>query len=80
MALPREDYLHCGIISALSVLQGSHGPVMFAALIVDYIMCGKLDSVSVAVSDLPSGKVKTTLEELEAISDPERFKQEASYN
>lgn len=63
MALPREDYLHCGIISALSVLQGSHGPVMFAALIVDYIVCGQ-----------------TTLEELEAISDPERFKQEASYN
>ena len=77
MALPREDYLHCGIISALSVLQGSHGLVMFAALIVDYIVCGKLDSVSVAV---PSGKVKTTLEELEAISDLERFKQEASYN
>ena len=80
MALQREEYLHYGIISALSVLQGSPGPVMFAAPIVDYIVYGKLDSVSVPVSDLPSGKVKTTLEELEAIGDRERFKQEASFN
>ena len=35
MALQREEYLHYGIISALSVLRGSPGPVMFAAPIVD---------------------------------------------
>ena len=34
MALQREEYLHYGIISALSVLQGSPGPAMFAAPIV----------------------------------------------
>lgn len=34
MALQREEYLHYGIILALSVLQGSLGPVMFAAPIV----------------------------------------------
>lgn len=71
MALQREVYLRYGIISSPSVLQGSPGPVMFAAPIVGYIMYGRLDSVSVSVSDLPSGKVKTTLEELEAISDPD---------
>ena len=49
MALQREEYLHYGIISALSVLQGSPGPVMFAAPVVDYIVYGKLDSVSVSV-------------------------------
>ena len=50
---------------------------MFAAPVVDYKLCGKLDAVRVSVCDL-SGKVKTTLEELEAISDPVKFKQEAS--
>lgn len=34
MALQREEYLQYGIILALSVLQGSLGPVMFAAPIV----------------------------------------------
>jgi len=53
---------------------------MFAAPTVDYIVYGKLDSVSVSVSDLPNRKVKTTLEDLEAIGDRERFKQEASFN
>ena len=48
MALQREEYLHYGIISALSVLQGSPGPVMFAAPVEDYIVYGKLDSVSVS--------------------------------
>ena len=43
-------------------------------------MYGKLDAVKVSVSDLISGRVKTTLEELEAISDPVKFKQEASFN
>lgn len=36
--------------------------------------------MKVSVSDLISGRVKTTLEELEAISDPVKFKQEASFN
>ena len=80
MALQSVEYLHYGIISALSVLQGSPGPVMFAAPSVDYIVYGKLDSVSVSVSDLPSGKVKITLRELEAIADCERFMQEAFFN
>ena len=53
---------------------------MFAAPIVHYILYGKLDALKVSVSDLASGKVKTTLEELEAISDPVKFKQEASFN
>ena len=53
---------------------------MFAAPIVDYILYGKLDTVKVSVSDLTSGKVRTTLEELEAISDPVKLKQEASFN
>ena len=42
-------------------------------------MYGKLNSVSVSVSDLPSGKVKTTSEGLEGIGDREKFKQEASF-
>lgn len=62
------------------MLQGSPGPDMFAAPIVDYTVYGKLDSVSVSVNDLPSGKVKTTLEELEVIVDWERFEQEESFN
>ena len=53
---------------------------MFAAPVVDYILYGKLDAVKVLLGDLISGKVKTTLEELEAISDPVKFKQEASFN
>ena len=77
IALQREEYLHYGVTSALSVYQGSLGPAMFAAPVVDYKLCGKLDTVRVSVCDL-SGKVKTTLEELEAISDPVKFKQEAS--
>ena len=51
---------------------------MFAAPVVDYKLCGKLDAVRVSLCDLLSGKVETTLEELEAISDPVKFKQEAS--
>ena len=78
IALQREEYLHYGVTSALSVYQGSLGPAMFAAPVVDYKLCGKLDVVRVSVCDLLSGKVKTTLEELEAISDPVKFKQEAS--
>lgn len=42
MALQREVYLRYGIISSPSVLQGSPGPVMFAAPIVGYIMYGTL--------------------------------------
>ena len=80
IALQREEYLHYGVISALSLYQGSPGPAMFAAPIVDYILYGKLDAVKVCVSDLTNGKVKTTLEELEAITDPVKFKQEASFN
>ena len=76
--LQREEYLHYGVTSALSVYQGSLGPAMFGAPVVDYKLCGKLDVVRVLVCDLLSGKVKTTLEELEAISDPVKFKQEAS--
>ena len=80
IALQKEEYLHYGVISALSLYQGSPGPTMFAAPVVDYILYGKLNAVKVSVSDLTSGKVKTTLEELEAISDPVKFKQEASFN
>ena len=80
IALQREEYLHYGVISALSLYQGSPGPAMFAAPIVDYILYSKLDAVKVCVSDLTNGKVKTTLEELEAITDPVKFKQEASFN
>ena len=53
---------------------------MFAAPVVDYILYGKLDAIKVSVCDLLSGKVKTTLEELEAISGPVKFKQEVSSN
>ena len=80
IVLQREEYLHYSVISALSVYQGSPGHAMLAAPIVDYILSGKLDAVKVSVSDLASGKVKTTLEELEAISDPVNFKQEASFD
>ena len=80
IALQREEYLHCGVISALSVDQGSPGPAMFAAPVVDCILYGKLDAMKVSVCDLLSGKVKTTLEELEAISSPVKFKQEVSSN
>ena len=60
IALQRDEYLHYGIISAPSLFQGSPGPAMFAAPIVDYIMYGKLDAVKVSVSDLTNGKVKAT--------------------
>ena len=53
---------------------------MFAAPVVDYILYGKLDAMKVSVCDVLSGKVKTTLEELEAISGPVKFKQEVSSN
>ena len=53
---------------------------MFVAPVANYILYGKLDAVKVSVCDLLSGKVKTTLEGLEAISDPVKFKQEASFN
>ena len=53
---------------------------MFAAPVVDYILYGKLDAMKVSVCDLLSGKVKTTLEEVEAISGPVKFKQEVSSN
>ena len=68
------------IISALSLYQGSPGPTMFAVPVVDYTLYGKLNAVKVSVNDLTSGKVKTTLEELEAISNPVKFKQESSLN
>ena len=58
IALQGDEYLHYGIISALSLFQGSPGPAMFAAPIVDYIVYGKLDAVKVSVSDLANGKVK----------------------
>ena len=80
MALQREEYNIYGIISALSLFQESPGPAMFAGPIVDYIVHGKLEAVSTSVSDLPQGKVRTKLEELVAIDDPVKFKQEASFN
>ena len=56
VALQREKYNIYGIISALSLLQGSPGPAMFAGPIVDYIVHSKLEAVSTSVSDLPTGK------------------------
>ena len=53
---------------------------MFAAPVVDYILYGKLDAMKVSVCDVLSRKVKTTLEELEAIRGPVKFKQEVSSN
>ena len=80
MALQKEEYYYYGIISALSILQGSPGPVIFSSPVVDYIIHGKLEAVSACVDDLQPGKVKSRLEELEKISDPDVFKTEASFN
>lgn len=49
IALQREEYLHYGVISVLSLYQGSPGPAMFAAPIADFILYGKLDAVKVSV-------------------------------
>lgn len=47
---------------------------------VGYIVTGKLSAVPTSIKDLPSGKVKSRLEELDAITDQETFKREASFN
>ncbi|KAK3701595.1 hypothetical protein QZH41_007413 [Actinostola sp. cb2023] len=81
IALQKEEYYFYGVISALSVLQGSPGPtIFFAPPVVDYIIQGKLDAVSISIKDLPIGKVRARLEELDKISDPGEFKKEASFN
>ena len=80
MALQREEYYSYGVLSALSILQGSPGPTMFSSPVVDYILHGKLEAVLTSVSDLPNEKVRLKLEELDLISDPEVFKREASFN
>jgi hypothetical protein len=79
IALHNEEYYNYGMVSAFSILQGSPGPTMFASSVVDYIVYGKTDAVSAKITELPSGKVRSRLEELDAM-DPDTFKQEASFN
>ena len=80
MALQREKFYYYGFLSTLSIVQGSPGPTMFCTPVVDYISTGKLEAVSTSINDLPEGKIKSKLEELEKISDPEVFKREPSFN
>ena len=80
VALQKEEYYYYGVMSALSILQGSPAPTFFSPSVADYITHGKLEAVSEAIRDLPNGKVRSKLKELDKISDPSIFKKEASFN
>ena len=80
IALEQKEYLFCGQLCSLGILQHSPSPCFFSSSVVDYIVYGKLVNVSTCVEDVPNAKAKKKLEELQSISDPDQFKQVASFD
>ena len=80
IALEQQDYLKYGRLCAMSIIQGAASPSFFASPVVDYILHGCVEKVAVSVEDVPNAKVRQKLEELQRTSDPEDFKQLASFN
>ena len=80
IALEQKEYLFYGQLCSLAILQHSPSPCFFSSSVVDYIVYGKLVNVSTCVEDVPNAKAKKKLEELQSISDPDQFKQVASFD
>lgn len=64
----------------MALLQGSPGPQIFSRAVTEYILFGDLNQVHPSGSEVPDYEVRMKLGEVEAITNPEMFVQEASFN
>jgi hypothetical protein len=73
-ALNRREYYAFGQLTAIGLLQGSPGPRCFTKSVFDYICSGNIDKLIPSVDEIPFYEI-----ELESITDPDEFKQKASF-
>lgn len=78
-ALNRREYYAFGQLTAIGLLQGSPGPRCFTKSVFDYICSGNIDKLTPSIDEIPLHEVKTSLMELENITNPDEFKQKASF-
>ena len=78
--LQKNEYHLYGQCVAMALLQGSPGPQVFSRAVTEYILFGDLNQVNPSGSEVPDYEVRIKLGELEAITNPEMFVQEASFN
>ena len=80
IALEQQDYLKYGRLCAMSIIQGAASPNFFSSPVADYILYCCVEKVTTSVCDVPNAKVRQKLEELQSTTDPDDFKQLASFN
>ena len=80
ISLEQQDYLKYGRLCAMAIIQGAASPSFFSRPVVDYILYGCVEKITTSVGDVPNVKVRQKLEELQCCTDPEDFKQLASFN
>ena len=78
-AFTRREYYAFGQLTATGLLQGSPGPRCFIKSVFDYICSGNIENLTPSLDEIPFYEVKTSLMELESITDPDVFKQKASF-
>ena len=77
-AFTRQEYYAFGQLTAIGLLQGSPGPSCLIKSVFDYICSGNIENLTPSLDEIPFYEVKTSLMELESITDPDVFKQKAS--
>ena len=78
-AFTRREYYAFGQLTAIGLLQGSPGPRCFIKSVFDYICSGNIENLTPSLDEIPFYEIKTNLMELESITDPDVFKQKASF-
>ena len=77
-ALNRWEYYAFVQLAAIGLLQGSPGPRCFTKSVFDYICSDEIHSIC-SIDEIPLHEVRTSLMELKNITNPDKFKQKASF-
>ena len=78
-ALKGREYYAFGQLTAIGLLQGSPGPRCFTKSVFDYICSGSIDHLTPSIEEIPVHEVKNSLMELNNLTNPDEFKQKASF-
>ena len=78
-ALKGREYYAFGQLTAIGLLQGSPGPRCFTKSVFDYICSGSIDNLNPSIEEIPVHEVKNSLMELNNLTNPDEFKQKASF-
>ena len=78
-ALQQREYYAFGQLTALGILQGSPGPRCFSKTVVDYILTGNIEDLMPSIAEIPNHDIKTSLIELDELSNADEFREKASF-